>query len=101
MHYWVLFSLLIVVIVKYYTATEMRRLERRLETVKDELQRAKARLQESQNSLDGANAQEELFVERARRIKETIEDLQVRLTARDEDDADNVLVSDSALPRSF
>lgn len=101
MHYWVLFSLLIVVIVKYYTATEMRRLERRLETVKEELQRAKARLQEAQNGLDGANAQEELFVERVRKIKETIEDLQVRLTARYEADADGVLVSDSAPPSSF
>ena len=98
MYYWAVFTLLIVVVVKYYTAVEMRKLERRLETVKDDLQRVKRKLHEAQERQSEAEASEEAYTERFRRMKETIEDLQIRLSTQDELEGEAVVVSNASVP---
>ena len=98
MYYWAIFTLLIVVVVKYYTAIEMRKLERRLETVRDDLQNVKQKLLEAQERQNEAEVSEEAYTERFRRMKETIEDLQIRLSTQDELEAEPVAASISAPP---
>lgn len=97
MLYWFLFSLLGVFVVKYYTSIEMRKLERRLERVKEGLGLVKDKLasvQEKQNRVQG---EEGSYEEHVRWIKETIEDLEIRLIASGEgEDDEEVVVSNSA-----
>ena len=97
MVYWLLFSLTGVFIVKYYTSVEMRKLERRLERVKEDLTQVKGKLKDAQNDTSGAQEEEDSFEERVRRIKETIEDLEIRLTTATEEKDDQMVVSDSGL----
>ena len=94
MIYWMIFSLVGVFIVKYYTAVEMRKLERRLERVKEDLTQVKGKFSDAQGDTKRAKEEEEAFEERVRRTKETIEDLQIRLTTAVED-RDEVVISDS------
>lgn len=101
MHYWALFTAIIVFGVKYYTSVEMRKLERRLNKVKEDLRLAKDKHQQAAERQDNVQKEEELFQERVRRMKETIEDLQLRLTSRDEEDQEEVVVVDSAPPPRF
>ena len=101
MHYWALFTTIIVFGVKYYTSVEMRKLERRLNKVKEDLHLAKQKHGQAQDSRNGVQKEEELFVERVRHIKETIEDLQLRMTAKQDTDGEDVVVVDSAPPSRF
>ncbi|HCR16243.1 MAG TPA: hypothetical protein DIU35_02070 [Candidatus Latescibacteria bacterium] len=102
MHYWALFTAVVVFGVKYYTSLEMRKLEKRLNTVKDDLHLAKEKHQQAQERLDTVQSEEELAQERIRCMKETIEDIQLRMTAKDESDSDEVLVTDStSSPRTM
>ena len=101
MHYWALFTAVIVFSVKYYTSVEMRKLERRLNKVKEDLHLAKDKHQQAQDSRDSVQKEEVLFEERVRRMKETIEDLQLRLTSKEEDGQEDVVVVDSAPPPRF
>ena len=98
MHYWALFAAVAVFGVKYYTSLEMRKLEQRLNTVKDDLHLAKEKLQQAQERLGTVQSEEELTQERIRCMKETIEDIHLRMTAKDESDSDEVLVTDSTAP---
>jgi len=95
MVYWLLFSLTGVFVVKYYTAVEMRKLERRLERVKEDLTQVKSKLSDAQNDTEKAREEEDGFEERVRRIKETIEDLEIRLTTASEEREGQMVVSDS------
>ena len=91
-----------VFMVKYYTAVEMRKLERRLERVKDDLGQVKDKLGSVQKHMDQVRSDEEDYQDRVRRIKETIEDLEIRMTSFSQDDSEeNVVVSDSSSPRPF
>jgi predicted nucleic acid-binding Zn-ribbon protein len=101
MVYWLLFSLLGVFIVKYYTSVEMRKLERRLERVKEDLTQVKSKLSDAQGDTERSREEEDAFEERVRRIKETIEDLEIRLTTAGEDREDSMMLSDSTPGRSF
>jgi len=103
MLYWVIFSLLTVLIVKYYTSIEMRKLERRLETVKDDLQRVKEKLHAAQERNQTVKGEEEMYQERVRRMKEVLEDIQMRMTTKDVEDDDSLTVGSVASPgsRSF
>ena len=101
MHYWALFTAIVVFGVKYYTSVEMRKLERRLNKVKEDLRLSKDRHQQAQDRMTSVKHDEEHFEERVRRIKETIEDLQLRLTSKDEADHEDVVVVDSAPPPRF
>ena len=96
MAYWLLTTLAGVFAVKYYTAVEMRKLERRLERVKEDLTEVKSNLSDAQGDTNDAREREDSFEERVRRIKETIEDLEIRLTTSTEEREDQMLVSDSA-----
>jgi len=97
MIYYMLVALTGVFIVKYYTSVEMRKLERRLEKVKEDLTQVKGKLKDAQEDTSGAQEDEDSFEERVRRIKETIEDLEIRLTTSAEEKDDQMLVSDSGL----
>ena len=101
MHYWALFTAVVVFGVKYYTSIEMRKLERRLNKVKEDLHLAKDKQAQAQGRQDNVQKEEILFEERVRRMKETIEDLQLRLTSKDEDGQEDVVVVDSAPPPRF
>jgi len=78
---WVLFSLVAVALVKYYTANEMRKLQHRLDAARAGLQRYKTRLEEVQQAQNSTEEDEGESTDRIRRMKEITEDLQVRLTA--------------------
>ena len=94
MLYWLLFSLTGVFVIKYYTSVEMRKLERRLERVKEDLTQVKSKLTEAQKNTSEVRDEEDSHEERVRRIKETIEDLEIRLTTQQQKD-DQMVVSDS------
>ena len=98
MHYWALFTAVVVFGVKYYTSLEMRKLEQRLNAVRDDLHLAKEKHQQAQERLDTVQSEEELAQEPIRCMKETIEDIHLRMTAKDESDSDEVLVTDSTSP---
>jgi anti-sigma28 factor (negative regulator of flagellin synthesis) len=95
MAYWLITTLAGVFMVKYYTAVEMRKLERRLERVKEDLTQVKSKLSDAQGDTNRAR-EEDSFEERVRRIKETIEDLEIRLTTSTEEREDQMVVSDSS-----
>ena len=76
---WILASVLAVVLVKYYTAMEMRKLEARLDAAKSDLEQYRKRLQDAQEVLDNVRAEEEQHEIRLRFMKELIEDLDMRL----------------------
>lgn len=100
MYIWVAFSLTFVVVVKYYTAMEMRKLERRLETVKDDLHRVKEQLVAAQERQQEVQQEEENFEERVRRMKEVMEDLQMRLTSSQDQDEEAKMVISDTMPDS-
>ena len=101
MFYWVLFSLTGVFVVKYYTSVEMRKLERRLDRVKEDLTAVKGKLSEAQGDTSEAREDEDSHEERVRRIKETIEDLEIRLTTSTEEKDDQMMLSDSGTVSLF
>ena len=78
--HWVVLALLFVVITKYYTAKWRVRLERRLRATRTGFQEMRQMFQEAQEQLKSAEAEEQACEERIRRLKETIEDLRMRLT---------------------
>ena len=84
MAFWVVTVLVIVVGVKYYTANEMRKLERRLGIVKEDLRSAKERLREVEKKQDTIKSEETEFEGRVSRTKEVIEDIQMRMSAKEE-----------------
>lgn len=94
---WTLAALLMVVGVKYYTSLEMRKLERRLETVKDGLQQAKDRHKITETKQEETETEEAGQTERIRFMKEIIQDLQDRLGTVQELSADKI-ISDSLPP---
>ena len=90
MLFWVVCTGVVVLVVKYYTAAEMRKLEVRLGTVKEDLQSAKSRLQEAQDKQSAVKSEEDSFEDRVRRIKEVTEDLQLRLAAKEQIETEDV-----------
>lgn len=93
---WMLVSLLMVVGVKYFTATKMRDLERRLNRAKEGLQTKKEEYQSVLAQQEEVQTEEELHSERIRFMKELINDIGIRLQTSDEDQ--NELVVDSGSP---
>ena len=98
---WVVCSLMLVVGVKYYTSLELRKLERRLERVKDGLQQVKEKFQMAQDRQQSVQSEESLFEERVKFMQENIQDIQFRLTSSEDVDEEGVMVSDSAPPPNF
>ena len=83
MFIWVIAALGLVVGIKYYTSIQMRRLDRRLITIKDSLQRVKKMYTEAQATQEDAAEEEGYQEERIRFMKEIIQDIQMRLTSSD------------------
>ncbi len=83
MFIWVIAALGLVVGIKYYTSLQMRRLERRLGTVKDSLLKVKKMYTEAQATQKGASEEEGYQEERIKFMKEIIQDIQMRLTSSD------------------
>ena len=82
MYLLVFFALFCVVVIKYYAAAGMRRLNLRLASVRDDLHRVKRKLQAAQDKRDGVQAEEDLHQERLRNMEELIQDLRIRLTLK-------------------
>ena len=76
---WTLFSLMMVLGVKYYTATQMRRQEFRLETAKNDLQQAKDRRGQSQDRQKAVESEKQWYEGRVQFMRELIQDIQYRL----------------------
>ncbi len=51
--------------------------------------------------MDQVKTEEDSYEDRVRRIKETIEDLEIRMTSSGEEEGDEVIISDGAPPRPF
>ena len=83
--------------VKYYTSVQMRSLDRRLQTVKADLDRVKGRRKEAEEKLNRAQEEENAHQERIRYMNELTEDLRYRLTVTEEED-DELIVRSSATP---
>ena len=71
---------LVVVAVKYYTAVGGRRLERRLNRVRSDLETARRRLRAEREKQEEIRAEEEVAELRLRYMREIIEDIEQRLT---------------------
>ena len=80
---WMLVSLFMVVGVKYFTATKMRDLEKRLNRVKDQLQTKKEEFQTVLSRQKEVQVEESLSTERIRSMKELIHDIGIRLQTTD------------------
>ncbi len=79
--FWVFILLFLGVIgAKYYTALGTRNLERRLNRVKNELERARSRLREEHQKQSNASHQEESQELQVRYMRELIQDIQIRLS---------------------
>ena len=83
---WAVLALLGVVAVKYYTALGSRNLERRLNRVKSELDDARERLKVAREKQTGATEDEEEETLRMRYMKEMIDDILMRVGARDDNE---------------
>lgn len=79
--FWALIGLAAVVGVKYYTSVGLRQLDRRLATVKRDLERSKEGRKEKQKEQEKVSEEEELCENRIRNMKDLISDLEYRLTA--------------------
>ena len=86
------FGLVFVLVLKYYTAAQMRNLERRLNKVKAGLQEVKEKLTEEQDRQRAIQSEEILEEERIRAMKELIQDLQYRMTQSDRSEDELVIV---------
>ncbi len=83
---WLLFALAAGVIgAKYYTTLGHRKLERRLNRVKSDLEKARRRLKEEHEREKSIAQDEEIAELRLRYMKELIEDLHLRLNTSDND----------------
>jgi len=96
---WMLLSLVMVVGIKFFTATKMRDLERRLNRVKDGLQSKKEEFQNVLAKQEGIQAEEALSSERIRFMKELINDIGIRLQTADQPQTELVVDSGGSLPR--
>ncbi|MCZ6633140.1 MAG: hypothetical protein O7G87_07015 [bacterium] len=95
---WVFMSLAMVVGMKYYTALQMRNLETRLNKVKDGLQEKKQELNQAMEQQDAVQADEAAQLERIRSMKEIIQDIQIRLQGKGDED-ENAMVADTLSDR--
>jgi len=81
---WVLVMVVMVIGVKFYTATRMRDLERRLNQVKEGLRAEKKVFDAAQIRQAEVKVEEDGHTERIRFMKELIDDIHIRLTVSDQ-----------------
>ena len=80
---WLVFAFVAVLGVKYYTSVHMTKLERRLQSVKDELLEARDAYHETQEKQGGMQSEERLYEERIVKMKEMIDDIRLRLSSKE------------------
>ncbi len=90
MAFWVLITLAAVVGVKYYTSVGLRQLDRRLASVKRDLERSKEGRKEKQQAQAEVAEEEEICETRIRNMKDLISDLEYRLTVAPEEEEETV-----------
>ena len=83
--HWLFCTLLLVLAVKYYTTKQAVRLRKRLRSVREGFLETKTRFQQIQERQTRIKAEEALYEERLRRMKEIIEDIRIRLRMKDEE----------------
>lgn len=93
MIFWVLAAMMSVIGVKYYTAIQVNKFEKRLNEVKDGLHEIKETFLEVQEQTRQTEEEEAIFVERIRVMKEMIEDLKMRLSFEEKPEEESILVS--------
>jgi len=98
---WVLIMVVMVIGVKFYTATRMRDLERRLNEVKESLHEKKDEFNAAQTQQTEVQTEENGQTERIRLMKELIDDIQIRLTVSDQPDTELAVDSAGPPPRSI
>jgi len=84
----VLLALAGVVGMKYYTSMGMRKLERRLRGVQQDLDKVKSQRKEKEEEQKAMAVEEDLCEERIRSMKDIINDLEYRLTTSKEEEAE-------------
>ncbi len=82
--FWLIVSAIAVLFAKYYTSVGSRKLHRRINKVKLDLEQSRRRLKEVREGEYDITRDEELMIQRLRFAKEIIDDLQLRLTLADE-----------------
>jgi hypothetical protein len=99
---WTISALIMVIGIKYYTSLEMKKLENRLNAVKDGLQQARGRLETAVAEQELNEDKMQLQEEHLRVMREIIQDLQDRLVSSNTNVATGQLVvSSSSPPGSF
>ena len=83
MHYWAVFSFLLIIVMKYYTVVELRSLQDRVTTLRQDLRRIKQRLHNVQEKQNEVEAERALYEKQFSGMMGTIGDLQIRLFTRD------------------
>lgn len=78
-----------VVGVKYYTSMGMRKLERRLRGVQQDLDKVKTQRRDKEDEQKEMSAEEEKCEQRIRSMKDIINDLEYRLTTSKEPEQDS------------
>lgn len=80
---WIFVSISGIAIVKYWASKQTGKLNRRLDSARRDLMKAKKRHKDAQQQQESVKTQEELQVERIRHMKDLIQDIQIRLTQRE------------------
>jgi hypothetical protein len=82
--FWLIIGAIAVLFMKYYTSVGSRKLHRRINKVKLDLENARHRLKEVRESEYDIAQSEETTIQRVQSAKEIIVDLQLRLTLADD-----------------
>jgi chromosome segregation ATPase len=89
---WVIVTLILVLIAKYYTAISVKHLEARLNEAKEGIEEARARLKVAKDRQDGAKEQEKNLKFRVERLQALIQDMEtdIRMPRRAEEEYEEV-----------
>lgn len=98
---WVLCMVVVVIGIKFYTATRMRDLERRLNQVKEGLHEKKSEFDTAETRQAEVQVEENGHSERIRFMKELINDIQIRLTMNEEPDSELASETSGSSSRSI
>ena len=93
MIFWVFPAMMSVIGVKYYTAIQVNKFEKRLDEVKDGLHETEESFLEVQEQTRRTEEEEAIFVERIRVMRGMLEDLKMRLSLKEEPEEESILVS--------
>lgn len=89
---WIVVTLVLVLIAKYYTAISVKKLEARLNDAKAGIEGARGRLKVAKDRQDAAKEQEKSLRFRVERLQALIQDMEtdIRMPRRSEDEFEEV-----------